>query len=192
MHHPPQIDAALASAPPRRRPLVFLLVHCPPEALNLGFPYHAVPVNGWDFAFVDAVSYRDGSVLSPAAAAVAQPAAPIEPRRWVAVAFGLVKRVSAAEARDEYAAVFDEALGQAASGLRTYQRGLNAKALAAAGVAASRATYLEPVGGSQDAKARAAKAALLALFSSRRYLRDVLLDCFIRTCRVALNVRAGG
>ena len=77
---------------------------------------------------------------------------------------------------------------QAASGLRTLQRGVPAKALVNAGVVAAKVIYQDAGAGSAQQKAARAKAAILAVFHGRPYLRDVLLGCFIRTCRVALTV----
>ena len=120
-----QIDASLAkwSADVRAGaaqtvaptpPLVFVLLHCPPEVVNLGFPYHAVPASGWEYCFCDALGLQDAcaSPLPQAAAGGATAVAPAEPRRWIAVAYGLAQTLSPAEARAEFGPMFDDALDQ--------------------------------------------------------------------------------
>jgi hypothetical protein len=96
--------AAISYGPAFSPPLVLVLAHCPPEVMSSTFPYHAVPVGGWDFVFCDAVSLLDGSGAASSAST--------DPRRWVAAAFGLVRQPSAAEARAEFSGPFDEALSK--------------------------------------------------------------------------------
>lgn len=107
-----QVDIALDSIAltSQAPPLICFIVHCPPELLNLGFPYHAVPVSGWQYAFCDAVSLDD---VAQTGLDTSEPVlAPANPRRWVAAAFGLLDRLPVAEARAEFARFFEEALSQ--------------------------------------------------------------------------------
>jgi hypothetical protein len=90
-------------------PLVLLLAHCPPESMLGSFPYHAVPVGGWDFVFCDAVSLGDAS------SGPTDVKGSTDPRRWVAAAFGLVCLPSTSESRAEFLELFDDALSKVRS-----------------------------------------------------------------------------
>jgi hypothetical protein len=105
-----QVDTAISRAIKAfgaafRAPLVFVLAHCPPEIMRNEFPYHAVPVGGWEFMFCDAVSLGDASAGNAAASTVST-----DPRRWVAAAFGLIRSPSSSDSRAEFADLFDDAL----------------------------------------------------------------------------------
>ena len=111
-----QTVACAASAP--ILPLVIFLVHCPPESLHLGFPYHAIPVNNWEFVFCDAVSLRDvAAVAGSDVDATLSNYAPSDPRRWISSAYGLINTLpsSSVESRSEFTGFFDDALSQVSS-----------------------------------------------------------------------------
>jgi len=93
-------------------PLVFVLLHCPPEVVLLGFPYHAVPASGWEYCFCDALGLQDSGSSPVPQAAESTAVAPVEPRHWIAVAYGLAQTLSPAEARAEFGPMFDDALDQ--------------------------------------------------------------------------------
>jgi hypothetical protein len=110
-----QVDAVLAKLPVRSRPLVVAIAHCAPERLQLGFPYHAVPSNGWDMVFCDAFGLAD--TLPPSSASGALTGQPslrgiADPRRWIAVAYGLIAQPTLSHARAEFESILDVALAQ--------------------------------------------------------------------------------
>lgn len=191
-----QVDAALEPVPREARPLVLALVHCPPEQLQLGFPYHAVPASDWGFAFCDALGLSDAipelaapsAVAAPPAAGAAAASARLatDPRRWVAVGYGLLDRPTPAEARVEFEAEFVKALRAAVTGVKMNQSTMTSRHIRARGIEAAEALY---VGGPFNAEKRADAA--MAIFQSRPYLRDVLLDCFVHTWGETLQVRTG-
>lgn len=76
---------------------------------------------------------------------------------------------------------------QAATGLRTTQRGLTSGALASRGVEAARAIYVDDKG-PRGPQLRRSRAAVVSLIVDRPFLRDALLDCFIRSCSTTLRV----
>ena len=116
-----QVDSALETIPRAERPIVLALVHCPPEQLQLGFPYHAVPASDWGFAFCDALGLSDAipEAAAPAATDAAAPGAnrlATDPRRWVAVGYGRLDRPTPAEARVEFEAEFVKVGGEEGRG----------------------------------------------------------------------------
>jgi hypothetical protein len=186
-----QVDTALEAVPRADRPLVLALVHCPPEQLQLGFPYHAVPASDWGFAFCDALGLSDA--IPEAAAAGSAPAASAaaarlatDPRRWVAVGYGLLDRPTPAEARVEFEAEFVKALRAAVLGVKMNQSTMMSRHVRARGIEAAEALY---VGGAFNAEKRADAA--MAIFQNRPYLRDVMLDCFVHTWGETLQVGTG-
>lgn len=106
------VQAGTAQTISATLPLVFVLLHCPPEVVNIGFPYHAVPASGWEYCFCDALGLQDSGSSQVPQAAESTAVAPVEPRRWIAVAYGLAQTLSPAEARAEFGPMFDDALDQ--------------------------------------------------------------------------------
>ena len=196
-----QVDSSLEAVAPPQRPLVLALVHCPPEVLQLGFPYHAVPASNWGFAFCDALGLSDAIPEAPAAPAPAAASAAgggqaavavgsrltTDPRRWVAVGYGLLDRPTPAEARVEFEAEFLKALRQAMSGVKTDQTQMDKLRMLNRGVVAAQTLYISTVAKRPTPEARVDAA--MEIFLSRPYLRDVLLDCFVHTWGQTLQVR---
>lgn len=193
-----QVDAALEALPAAHRPLVLALVHCPPEQLQLGFPYHAVPASGWGFAFCDALGLSDAVPEPAAAAPAAAGAAPgahrlaTDPRRWVAVGYGLLDRPTPAEARVEFEAEFVRALRQAVAGVKMDQPKMGKAYMRNRGIVAAETLYIETDRLSRQPNAEKRVEAAMEIFQSRPYLRDIMLDCFVHTWGETLQVRIGG
>ena len=195
------VDAALELIPPAHRPLVLALVHCPPEQLQLGFPYHAVPASDWGFTFCDALGLSDAIPDVAAATAVATAAGGVssaasapapastrlatDPRRWVAVGYGLLDRPTPDEARVEFEAEFVKALRQAISGVSSIQNAMDKKLLIKRDVVAADTIYIGRTPGITPQKR---VEAAMAIFQTRPYLRDILLDCFVHTWGDTLQV----
>jgi hypothetical protein len=179
-----QLDQELESVAPCDRPLVLALVHCPPEQLQLGFPYHAVPAGGWDCVFCDALSLDDAIVTVPqegsATSSLARAPAAKDPRRWAAVGFGLLERPTTADARVEFAGVFDEALRTAIEGVKT-ATDMAADRLKARGVTATAKLY------AARSLPKAQVDLAMDVFQKRPYLRGVLLDCFVNVLTETLQ-----
>lgn len=161
--------------PAEDRPLVVVLAHCPPEQLLFGFPYHAVPVEGWEFAFCDALGLADTQTQQAGGPAPEQPAvAASDPRRWIAVGFGLIRQPKPEAARAEFLPLFLESLRAAARAAKTAVVGMTPQRLGARGVRAAARVYAA-AGVSDAQRAEAA----VAIFTARPYLRDALLESFV-------------
>jgi hypothetical protein len=180
-------DAAAGRMPP----LVVLLLHSPPEWLQLKSVYNAVPVNGWEFAYCDSLGVEaDGAtaggtaaaavaagedgdaeddataaergVPAPAGVAATLPRLSVtDPRRWMLVVFGLLDRPSSDTARAEFGRSFMHALAREAEALRVQGR-LPRPYLARRGVAVSAAVYAAPLPRQTPAQVAAAQAAFIA------------------------------
>ena len=190
------IDARLGALPSATpRPSVLFLLHCPPEQLQVGFPYHAIPTGGWDFVFADSLC------LGAATAAAASPGsagaggarlAPTDPRSWVAIMYGLAELPTPEAARAEFGGVFIESLRRAVASFKV--NGVSAATLASRGVVASAPLYVEKPRGRPKAVVEAAEAARVALvvrvFERCPPLRDALLDSWLRVLHVRFSRRA--